>query len=56
MLLQRELKSAQYFNISIFQSFNISISIFSPRRMRVPASVEKTARGTAAMVTWPSEL
>ena len=44
-----------FFGILVFQgTLFISISTSLPRRMRVPTSVEKTAKGTAAMVIEPS--
>ena len=51
--LQR-MRAAQYFNISIFQFFNISISISLPHSMRVPSSLGKRARGQPFIVIWPS--
>ena len=46
--------AAQYFNFSIFQSFNILISISLPHNRRVPSSWGKRARGKPFIVIWPS--
>ena len=40
--------------ISIFQSFNISISISLPHNRRVPSFLGKKAKGQPFIVIWPS--